>query len=628
MKDHADTADSDEVSGGLDFQALFESAPGLYLVLTPDFRIVAASNAYLHATMTTREQIFGRYIFDVFPDNPADPEANGVRNLRASLLRVLQHRAPDAMPIQKYDVRRRESDGGEFEQRYWSPLNAPVFGPQGEIRYIIHRVEDVTEFVMLKEAEQRAQALEIRAGQMEAEIYRRAQEVAGTNRQLRAANDELNALYRRIAALIHQSAAGIGEPSAGSPPETPEASIPPDEMVGRIGDLITRHLEVSEQLRQAQKMEAIGQLAGGVAHDFNNLLTVITTSAEFLRERFPENETPSELVDIEQAATRAAELTTKLLAFSRRQVMQPRVIGLNRVVAGLEGLLRRLIGEDIQLVTALASGLGNVKADPTQIEQVILNLAVNARDAMPNGGRLVIETRNVELGESQEGNLKAGSYVALSVADTGHGMEEEVARRVFEPFFTTKEPGKGTGLGLATAHGIAEQNGGTLTVQTAPGQGAIFRMYLPRCPETVSEEEKPAEAAVVAGRAGCILLVEDEAPLRRLILQSLRKAGHEVIEAVRGEEALLKAQSGARLDLVLTDVVMPGMSGPEMVARLRRMRPEIAVLYMSGYDRELIRQTPLDDASGFLPKPFTPKTLLNRVAEVLRAGERRRNVAS
>ena len=612
-----------------DFRTLFESAPGLYLVLTPEFRITAASDAYLRATMTKREAILGRDIFEVFPDNPDDPAATGVRNLGASLRRVLQNRCPDAMPIQKYDVRRPENEGGSFEVRYWSPLNAPVIGPGGELAYIIHRVEDVTEFVLLKEAgqayERRAQALEVQAEQMEAEVYLRAKEVAEANRQLRAANDELSRLYGQIGNLMAIADQELRLPRA--PAESyggADAAIAPEEMLQRVGDLITRHMELGEQFRQSQKMEAVGRLAGGVAHDFNNLLTIITGNATFLRERYRPDAIPTELEDIERAAHRAAELTKQLLAFSRKQVLRLRVVDLNSIVTGMENFLRRLIGENIQFVTILGSALGRIKADPTQMEQVILNLAVNARDAMPNGGRLVIETRQVD-SRGRSGALGAGPSVMMSVSDSGHGMNEETASRIFEPFFTTKAIGKGTGLGLSTVYGIVEQSGGTITVQSAPGEGATFRIYLPCTDE--AEEPETAGAPAPKKEGAVVLLVEDEAPLRKLLHRTLTAAGHTVIEAASGEEALVRSQD-QRIDLVLSDVVMPGMSGSELVTRLSSTRPRLIVLFMSGYDRELIDQKTLERTAGFLPKPFPPKTLLEKIAELLDSGADRRSVAS
>ena len=603
-----------------DFRALFEAAPGLYLVLTPDLLIVAASDAYLSATLTTREGILGRNIFDVFPDNPDDPAASGVNNLRASLNRVLQTREPDTMAVQKYDVRRPALEGGGFEERYWSPVNSPVCGRNGELTHIIHRVEDVSEFVRLRQSgraqEELAHQLQGRAQRMEAEIYQRAQQVAEANRKLTIVNDSLALLYQRIATLMagaDNQPAPFGHPGGQS---QDAEQIAPEKMVARVERLIVEHQELEEQLRQSLKMEAVGRLAGGVAHDFNNLLTVIFGYAAMLRDCQPDDEAASNLEEIEKAAARAAALTNKLLAFSRKQVLQPRLIDLNWVVVGMRELLRRLIGEGILMDTVLGSGLGRIKADPNQVEQVIMNLAVNARDAMPTGGRLTIQTRRADLSAPLQ-SLQPGAYVLLTVADSGRGMDEKTAARVFEPFFTTKELGRGTGLGLSMVYGIVEQSGGLIRVESAPDEGATFYVYLPVC-EAADDPDSRTPAERHGNRAqGTILVVEDEPPLRRLVASVLAAAGHQVLEAVNGYEAIALAEGHEHIDLVLTDVIMPGITGPDVVARLRSHRPELAVLYMSGYDNELIDQKALERTASFLPKPFTPHSLLASVGELI-----------
>ncbi len=390
-------------------------------------------------------------------------------------------------------------------------------------------------------------------------------------------------------------------------------------MLARIEALILEQKRLEEQLRQSQKMEAVGRLAGGVAHDFNNLLTVITGYVELLRERLSGSGAP-ELEQIEKAALRAAALTQKLLAFSRQQVVEPRVLDLNSVITGMEEMLRRLIGEDVLLVTILGSNLRKIKADPNQLEQVIMNLAVNARDAMPSGGRLMIETSNARLDagvhmETSLGPVPVGHYVLLRVTDTGHGMDAQTAARAFEPFFTTKPPGKGTGLGLASVYGTVQQCGGSITVETAPGAGATFRIYFPvtHAAESVSSE---SAAAPGKARAGTVLLVEDEKTVRELTVKILVSGGYHVIDAANGEEALTRAGEHQPIDLVLTDVVMPGVNGPELVRRLRARRPDIAVLFMSGYDRDLINPGVLGRNVAFLPKPFTPRTLLAKIREL------------
>ena len=608
-----------------DFRILFESAPGLYLVLQPDFRIVAVSEAYLQATMTKREAILGKGLFEVFPDNPDDPAADGVRNLRESLHRVLETKRADAMAFQKYDIRRPAVEGGGFEERYWSPVNSPVLGTAGEVVYIIHRVEDVTEFIRLKqrghERELANEALRIKAGQMESEIYLRAQQLSEANRQLRSANESLEGLYRQIAGLMAQVDDALRTPAIGpGHSDSGERPITPPEMLMRIANLIERRQQMEEQLRQSQKMEAVGRLAGGVAHDFNNMLTVISGFARMVNESLPPGELAEYVDEIERAASRAASLVKQLLAFSRKQVLQPRVLDLNEIVSGMRELLRRLIGDDITLAAALPSAGCRVKADRTQIEQVIMNLAVNARDAMPNGGRLSIETGVMHVGFESEDSLRPGSYAVLSVADSGVGMDAETVSHIFEPFFTTKDLGKGTGLGLSTVYGIVEQSGGAIKVQSAPGEGTVFRIYLPLAAAGIEDERTEQHYLRPSRQTATVLVVEDETSLRKLVTKVLAGANYHVLEATDGQLAMrLAAEFGKPIGLLVTDVLMPGMSGPELMDRLRKAHPDMLVLFMSGYDRELLGQRASESAVRFLPKPFTPQTLLSTVQEILGA---------
>jgi two-component system, cell cycle sensor histidine kinase and response regulator CckA len=372
------------------------------------------------------------------------------------------------------------------------------------------------------------------------------------------------------------------------------------------------------QLLQAQKLEAIGRLAGGIAHDFNNVLTAILGSTELLLLDTPAGAAVREELEIiRDAATRAQELIRQLLAFSARQVLQPAVIDLNALVQGLGRMLRRLIGEDITLTTAPAAGLGAVRVDRGQIEQVLVNLAVNARDAMPDGGRLTIGTSDADVVDSDD--VPRGRYVVLQVTDKGVGMTPEILARVFEPFFTTKERGKGTGLGLATVYGIVQQSGGHVRVDSTPGSGTTFRIYLPRVEAPV---EAPREAApVTAPEAGSetVLVAEDEPLVRVLVRKTLAQAGYRVLEAGGGEEALqLAARHDGTIHLLVTDVVMPGMSGRELMRRLADVRPNVKVLYMSGYSDEAVaRHGVLDAGTAFMQKPFTPSVLARRVREVL-----------
>jgi PAS domain S-box-containing protein len=1082
-----------------DFRALFESAPGLYLVLSPDFTIVAVSNAYLQATMTHREEILGRGIFDVFPDNPDDPTATGVQNLRASLERVLEHGVADTMAVQKYDIRRPDAEGGGFEERYWSPVNSPVFSPNQTISYIIHRVEDVTEFVHLKqqrrEQHQLTEELRSRTEQMAAEIYLRAGELDAANRRLRTANDELARLYAKTKELdqlktqffanishelrtplalilgstrkqlstgllmaetqrdlevvernagtllkhvnnlldaarldagelhlqyaqvdlanlgrfmavhfevlaqerhidytidmpdslpaqvdseklqrillnllsnafkftpeggavrlrlqagdgraifqVHDTGPGIpphlrvaiferfrqgqsganrrfggtglglsivkefvelhagqvtvGDAGGGgalftvelplaAPPgsaiqglagegdtamaryvidelrprvrakqeeyasnhtplvlviedhpemntfiadilareyrvatafdgqdgltkaitlrpnlilsdvmmpqlsgdelirelrrhreldsvpivlltakvddalqvtllndgvqdyltkpfaaeellarvrrlivdrqrseaaiqeantllraategltdvavfikdlhgryllinsagarffgrsaagmlgkdddacfaaetaqqiqqedqqimaegvtHTAEVVVPaaegsrtylvtkepyrdhPGSVVGVIGIAhdITDRKQLEAQLFQAQKMESIGRLAGGIAHDFNNLLTAINGYIELAHDALPaDHPITSDLAEAHKAAQRATTLTRQLLAFARKQPIEPHILNLNDLIHDMDKLLRRLIGEDIDLVTQPAADLGQVIADPGQIEQVLVNLAVNARDAMPEGGKLTIETRNIFLDAAYTHghvNVTEGPYVLLAVSDTGVGMDAEVQSHVFEPFFTTKEPGKGTGLGLATCYGIVKQHGGFIWVYSEVGHGTTIKIYLSRVFEDAAVRPHTEDQAVPRGTE-TVLLVEDEVAVRLFAARVLRESGYRVLETTTGDEALHAAQTDAGpIQLLLTDVVLPQMGGKALAERLAAHYPSLKVLFMSGYaDDAIVHHGRLEAGLAFLHKPFSPGVLLRKVREVL-----------
>jgi PAS domain S-box-containing protein len=386
---------------------------------------------------------------------------------------------------------------------------------------------------------------------------------------------------------------------------------------------ITERKVLEEQFRQARKMETAGRLAGGIAHDFNNLLTAILGTSELLLGDLPAGDSHRDDVEeIKRAANRAAGLTRQLLAFSRRQVLQPKVLDLNTVVRGTENMLRRVIGEDIHLTTRLASDLGLVKADPGQIDQVILNLSVNARDAMPRGGTLSIQTQNVRFAgvpTGAEAIMPPGPYVQLSVSDTGTGMSSDTQRHLFEPFFTTKEPGKGTGLGLATVYGIVKQSGGFIYADSELDKGSTFRIYLPQVSGPADATEAGA-APIAAGEAhGTILLVEDDEAVRKLARRVLETSGYAVVEAPNGPAALrLAAEHEGKIDLTVTDVIMPGMSGQEFSSRLLRERPGLKVLYVSGYtDDAIVQHGNLLPNTAFLQKPFAPATLVAKVREVL-----------
>ena len=494
------------------------------------------------------------------------------------------------MAVQKYDIRRAED--GAFEERHWSPVNIPVLGRDGEAAYIIHRVEDVTEFVALKRRGAELGAIEgmlrARIEEKEAEVYLRAQEVQEANRRLEAAYGELE---ERVRERTEELAAA------------------------------------NAKLLQAQKLEAVGRLAGGIAHDFNNILTAISGYAHFLTEALgPDDPKRADAEEILKAGQRAAGLTRQLLIFSRQQVLQMRVFDPDKVVRDMEKLIRRLIGEDILLSVHTAPDLGRIKADPGQLEQVIMNLVVNSRDAMPRGGRLSIETALVELDAEYaraHPEVRAGPHVMVAVSDTGVGMKPEVLARVFEPFFTTKEQGKGTGLGLATVYGIVKQSGGSVFVYSEPGQGSVFKLYFPLAAEEAEEARADAPAPVPARGWETVLVAEDDELVRKFVRRVLEQNGYRVLAAEAPKGALEAAREfDGDIHLLVTDLVMPGMRGDELARRLAAERPGIRTLYIVSSEVGLVQADLAALGENFVQKPWT-RLAGRKAREVLDGGPSR-----
>ena len=394
--------------------------------------------------------------------------------------------------------------------------------------------------------------------------------------------------------------------------------------IAGIATDITAQRNLEEQLLQSQKLESIGRLAGGVAHDFNNLLTVILSSTEFALAAAERGTLRSDLEQIKGAAERAARLTDQLLAFARRQVVVPRLLDLNELAQRMHGLLRRVIGEHVELSTVLDAGLRQVLADPGQLEQVLMNLAVNARDAMPQGGRLTLQTANITVDRAYataNANVEVGEYVMMAVSDTGSGIPPEVLDHVFEPFFTTKAPGRGTGLGLATCYGTIRQAGGQIIVHSEPGKGTTFKILLPQAPEGPGSDETSTTVPRTLSGSETVLVVEDDPVLRAVAVRMLRSRGYVVLEAASGRDALsLAASFPGPIHLLLTDIVMPHMSGFELARRLLQERRDTCVLYTSGYsDEAIVHQGVAEPRGEFLPKPYVATTLLTKVRAVLEA---------
>lgn len=512
----------------INYEALFNAAPGCYLVLDPELRIVGVTDSYLAATMTRREDIVGRLLFEVFPDNPGDPSADGVRNLKASLNRVLKNKTPDHMALQKYDIRRPESEGGGFEERHWSPTNYPVLDANGKVINIIHNVVDMT---------------------------------------------ALEGKYR--------------------------------------------------QLADAQQIKAVGELAGGMAHEVNNMMTVVLGFGDLVMNALgPDHPQWPDVEQMVKAGQRSAKVTKQLLAFSRQQIMQPETLNLNDVISDLNPVLQRLVGSDREYSFKPHPAAPKIFADRHQIEQVLINLVANARDATVTDSVIVVEVGIEEITDKQPNtygkrDIVPGKYATITVSDNGLGMAPEVVARAFDPFFTTKPVGQGTGLGLSMVFGILEQSEGYTRIDSKIGEGTSIILYLPLAAGKVTVEEKTE--SVVRGQNQTILVVEDEELVLILTQRILEDSGYKVHTAQDGREALefLQANNG-RVDMVLTDIIMPHLNGTQLAEQVAQNYPGLPVVFMSGYTGEDIKRRGLQILDRpFVRKPFSPDVLLRTIGQAL-----------
>ncbi len=616
---------------------LIEASPLAIVTFDPEGVVTMWNPAAERIFGWTEEEAVGRGL----PFVPADKQEE---------FRKLRRRALHGEVFTEPELHRRKADGSPLVV---SVSTSPLRRPDGTIYGIMSILMDVTDRKAAEESRARLSMAVEQAGEciVVTDIRGAIQyvnpaferitgyariEAVGQNPKILKSGQHDEAFYRNLWETIGRGEIWKGtfinrrkdgtlyeEDALISPVRDPSGQVVNYVAVKRD---VTDMRRMEERLRQSQKMEAVGRLAGGVAHDFNNLLTAISGYCDLLLHRLPEYSTLRRDVDeIRRAGDRAASLTQQLLAFSRRQVLQPKVLDLNVVVTNMTQMLRRLIGEDIELSMSLCRDLGHVKADPGQIEQVIVNLAVNARDALPGGGRITVSTANVDIPPRDapaHPESRPGPHVLLSMEDTGHGMDEEIRSHLFEPFFTTKEKGKGTGLGLATVYGIVSQSGGHIRVESAPGRGSVFQVYLPRVEspgEGISSAAEPDRSGIPSTGTETVLLVEDEEVVRLLAREILRMNGYTVLEARHGREALLLSDAHqGPIHLMLTDVVMPKMSGRELAERLVPRRPEMRVLYMSGYtDDAIVRHGVLEEGIAFLQKPFTARTLALKVREVL-----------
>ncbi len=620
---------------------VIDADPSLVFVKDRDGKFVLVNKASAEIYGTTVDDLIGR------TDGDFNPNQQEVEHFLLDDRAVMDSRRPKVVAEESV------TNPATGETRWFQTVKVPLLSPDGAAHRVLGVATDITERKRAEEALRRSEAsyrglvehaaygiyratadgkfLMVNPALSAMLGYPSAEELLKLDVSRDAYLDP--AVRTRILARCEQFGSAIEEVAwkrrdgraitvrlSGRPVRGPDGAL---ECFEFIVEDVTEQRALEERLRQTQKMEAVGRLAGGIAHDFNNLLTAILGSVDFLRRALgPDHPEHAETEEIQKAAVRAADLTRQLLAFSRQQVLAPKVLELDALVANLEKMLRRLIGEDIELRCAANAPRASVRADPGQLEQVIVNLVVNARDAMPRGGKLTIETTTVDLDAAyawEHGTVEPGRYVMLAVTDTGVGIDRAAQARLFEPFFTTKEFGKGTGLGLATVYGIVKQSGGYIWVYSEPGRGATFKVYLPRVEQAGEPLAAPPPPARARGGTETILLAEDEAAVRNLARRVLEKQGYTLLLAATGRDGVQLAQQHAGpIDLLVTDVVMPEMGGRELAQRLTALQPDLKVLYLSGYtDDAIVHHGVLEAGVAFLQKPFKPDELLRKIREVL-----------
>jgi PAS domain S-box-containing protein len=615
------------------YRRLFETAKDGILILDAETAEIVDVNPFLCNLLDfSRENVLGRKLWDIGPFKDVPASKANFRQLQISDYIRYEDLPLETSTGRKVDV--------EFVSNVYSVGDQRVI--QCNVRDITERTQAAeTHAVLSRAVEQSAEAVVITDAQGAIVYVNPAfervsglsrEDALGQNPRILKSGEQDDDFYRQMWKTLLGGAAWTGQfvnrRQDGTLFEEEATISPVRDATGQVVNYvavkrdITNEKRLEQQLFQSQKMEAIGRLAGGVAHDFNNLLGVITGYGELVLGRLPDDDPlEKKIKQILIAAERAAGLTRQLLAFSRQQVLQPRILDLNAVVSQMEQMLQRLIGEDVDLSTRLEPHLGSVKADPGQMEQVLMNLAVNARDAMPEGGQITVETQNVSIDADSVGTHSStpmGRYVMLAVTDTGSGMAATTQARIFEPFFTTKEVGKGTGLGLSTVYGIVKQSDGYIWVYSEIGVGTTFKIYLPRTDEE-AQAAPPETARSEPGGAETVLLVEDEPSLRDLLSEVLGDNGYSVLVARSGAEAVeIAAKHAGAIQIMVTDVIMPGMTGPKIAELVAPTRPEMKVLFMSGYsDESVTRHGLVGPGRAFLSKPFGPDVLLRRVRESL-----------